>query len=429
MPAPRIVIIGAASAYTPGIIESIIAEAKTLAGYDIVLMDIDQEHLRIIWRLAKQMVKAAGAPLGVTMTLDRRVALKGANFVLTQMRVGGLAGRRLDERIPQKYGLVGQETVGAGGLSFAWRTIPVMLEIAREMRELCPDAWLINYANPTRQVTEALLRDGTFTRVIGLCDEPDAVLAELARVLRVTRDRLTAVNYGINHCGWLYNLTLDGRPLLPRLRFFARLIPSILLKRWEAYVIVNLLRSHRALPSPYLGYFFLRDEFIARQRRAATTRAEDIMAELPAIYEHYAQQAEAERPHLTKRRGSAAHSDLAVAVISAIVGDRQDEHIVNIPGQGMMPGFPPQTVVELVARIGADGATPLPVPAPDAELTRLIGHVRLAEDLNVEAAMTGSVEKAVAAMAAHPLVGPGPARELTLELLAAHREYAPQFPH
>jgi 6-phospho-beta-glucosidase len=142
-----------------------------------------------------------------------------------------------------------------------------------------------------------------------------------------------------------------------------------------------------------------------------------------------AQQADAERPHLTKRRGSAAHSDLAVAVIAAIVGDRQDERIVNIPGQGMMPGFPAQTVVELVARIGADGAMPLPVPAPDAELTRLIGNVRLAEDLNVEAAMTGSVEKAVAAMAAHPLVGPGPARELTLELLAAHREYTPQFPH
>lgn len=430
MPAPRIVIIGAASAYTPGIIESLIVEAATtLTGWDVVLMDIDQPRLQTIWRLAKQMVKAAGVSLGVTMTLDRRVALKGANFVLTQMRVGGLTARALDERLPQKYGLIGQETVGAGGLGFAWRTIPVMLEIAREMRELCPNAWLINYANPTRQVTEALLRDGTFTRVIGLCDEPGGVLAELAKVLRVSPDRINADNYGINHCGWLCNVTLDGRPLLPRLRTFARFVPVTLLKGWEARIVVQLLRRYGALASPYLGYFYLREERLAHQRRARQTRAEVIMDQLPDIYAHYDEQAGAARPHLTKRRGFPVHGDLAVSVIAAIVGDRRVRQIVNIPGQGMMPGFPPSTVVELVAEVGANGATPLSVPPPDESLTRLVRTVRLAEDLNIEAALTGSVDKAVAAMVAHPLVGPASARALTFDLLAAHRQYTPQFPH
>ncbi|MGE5559481.1 MAG: hypothetical protein ACM3XN_00285 [Chloroflexota bacterium] len=430
MPARRIVIIGGASAYTPGIIESIIREADVLEGFDIVLMDVDQERLTTVWRLSKQMVRASGRQFGVTMTLDRRVALKNADFVLTQYRIGGLAARAIDERLPMKYGLIGQETVGAGGLSFAWRSIPVAREIAREMAELCPEAWLLNYANPARQVTEAILRDGAFTRVIGLCDEMVGVRDAIARLMRVDHRRLALDTFGINHCNWITNLTLDGWPVLPRLQRSARFIPAGVLPDWRARVLVQLLRRFGAIPSPYLGYFYFGAEALARQRRAQRTRAEEIMARLPAIYAHYDEQAAAERPRLTKRRGVPGHGDLAVSVIAAIVADRGDLQTVNIPGLGRMPGFRPGSVVELTARIGRAGAEPVgDVTVPDGLATQaaLIRTVAAAEDLNIEAAMTGSVDKAVAAMAAHPLVGPRAAAPLTAELLAAHQDNLPQF--
>lgn len=432
MPAKRIVIIGGASAYTPGIIESIIREAEALEGSDVVLMDIDQERLRTVWRLAKQMVKASGRAFGVNMTIDRRVALKNADFVLTQYRVGGLPARALDERIPMKHDLIGQETVGAGGLSFAWRSIPVAREIASEMAELCPRAWLINYANPARQVTEAVLRDGVFTRVIGLCDELTGVRDVIASLLRIDHRCIEIDTYGINHCNWITGLSAHGRPLLPRLRRVARLVPAALLPDWRARVLIQLLRSHGAIASPYLGYFYFTDEVLAKQRRAKLTRAEEIMARLPEIYAHYDQQADTDQPHLTKRRGTPGHGDLAVAVIAAIAADRGDTHIVNVPGQGLMPGFRPDTVVEIKARVGADGADPtdlaeVSLPKHLETQAALIRTVRAAEDLNIEAAMTGSVDKAVAAMAAHPLVGPDVARTLTAELMAAHREFLPQY--
>jgi len=164
----KLTIIGGASAYTPDIILGLLQDHTLYAGGELCLHDIDEENLRLIERLARGLVRAAGADLRVTATQDRAEAITGARFILTQPRVGGLRHRALDERIPLKHGLIGQETLGLGGFAFAWRTIPLMLEIVEEVRRLAPEAWIINYANPAGMVTEAVIRRFPDARFIGL---------------------------------------------------------------------------------------------------------------------------------------------------------------------------------------------------------------------------------------------------------------------
>lgn len=156
----KIATIGGGSSYTPELVEGLIKRYHELPVGELWLVDIPEgkEKLEIVGALAKRMVEKAGVPIEIHLTLDRRRALEGADFVTTQFRVGGLEARAKDERIPLKYGVIGQETNGPGGLFKGLRTIPVILDIIRDMEELCPDAWLINFTNPAGMVTEAVLR-------------------------------------------------------------------------------------------------------------------------------------------------------------------------------------------------------------------------------------------------------------------------------
>ncbi|MFF2858004.1 6-phospho-beta-glucosidase, partial [Peribacillus sp. NPDC058002] len=170
----KIVTIGGGSSYTPELIEGFIKYHEKLPVSEIWLVDIEagKEKLEIVGNLAKRMIEKAGVNIEVHLTLDRKKALKGADYVTTQLRVGQLAARALDERIPLKHGVIGQETNGPGGLFKAFRTIPVILDIAHEMEELCPEAWLINFTNPAGMVTEAVLRHSNISKIIGLCNVP-----------------------------------------------------------------------------------------------------------------------------------------------------------------------------------------------------------------------------------------------------------------
>ena len=170
----KIVTIGGGSSYTPELIEGFIKRYHELPVGEIWLVDIEsgKEKLEIVGNLAKRMVKKAGVPIDIHLTLDRREALKDADFVTTQIRVGQLDARNKDERIPLSHGVIGQETNGAGGMFKAFRTIPVILDIDKDMSQLCPNAWLINFSNPAGMVTEALLKYGINKKVIGLCNVP-----------------------------------------------------------------------------------------------------------------------------------------------------------------------------------------------------------------------------------------------------------------
>jgi len=427
----KLVIIGGASAYTPDIIAGLLKEHRLFAGWELALHDIDAESLEVIARLARGMVRSAGADLTVTATTDRTQAVTGARFILTQPRVGGLKGRALDERIPLKYGVIGQETLGPGGLSFAWRTIPLILDIVAEVRRLAPEAWIINYANPAGMVTEAVIRQYPDARFIGLCDMPTGVQWALGKFLRVDFHRLELDYAGINHGGWCRQVLLDGKTdMLPRLRAYASVLGPIagILPLTEETGTLRLFRRHGMVPDPYLRYYYYKDRVLAKLQRAARTRAEVLMERLPQLYGHYETAGAADKPVLAMHRGHQSHSDLASQVIAAMASNRRTRFVIQQRNGGIVPNLPADGAAQFPAWVDANGWEPVPVPPLREDVAPLIQQIKAAETLNVNAALQGDRKLAVEAAAANPLVPRRQVAEaIVSELLKAHQQYLPQF--
>ncbi|MFE7915537.1 6-phospho-beta-glucosidase, partial [Bacillus mobilis] len=251
----KIATIGGGSSYTPELIEGFIKRYDELPVREIWLVDIEagKEKLEIVGNLAKRMVKKSGLPIEVHLTLDRREALKGADFVTTQLRVGLLEARAKDEAIPLKYDVIGQETNGPGGLFKALRTIPVILDICKDMEELCPNAWLINFANPAGMVTEAVLRYTNIQRVVGLCNVPIGIRMGLARLLEVDASRVHVDFAGLNHMVYGLDVYLDGVSVMDRVLELVTdpekqiTMENIAALNWEP----DFIRGLRAIPCPY----------------------------------------------------------------------------------------------------------------------------------------------------------------------------------
>lgn len=426
----KLTIIGGASAYTPDIILGLLQDHTLYAGGELCLHDIDEENLRLIERLARGLVRSAGADLRVTATQDRAEAITGARFILTQPRVGGLRHRALDERIPLKHGLIGQETLGLGGFAFAWRTIPLMLEIVEEVRRLAPEAWIINYANPAGMVTEAVIRRFPDARFIGLCDMPTGVQWAIGRLLRVDFHRLALDYAGINHGGWVTRVLLDGEDVTPRLRRWAAALGPVaaLLPLREETGTVRLFREHGMVPDPYLRYYYYKDRILAQLRRAKKTRAEVLMERLQRLYRHYAEVAAQEHPVLKEHRGHPSHADLASQVIAAMAADRPTRFVIQQRGAGAVRHLPPDEAAQFPAIVDGSGWKAIPQPPLPRQEAELIARIKASETLNVRAAMEGDRTLAVEAAALNPLGAPQPlAGRVVDELLAAHRKYLPQF--
>jgi len=427
----KLVIIGGASAYTPDIIEGLLHERQLYAGGELVLHDIDAPHLDLIARLARGLVRTAGADLTVTATTDRAAAISGADFILTQPRVGGFRHRALDERIPLKYGVVGQETLGMGGLAFAWRTIPLILEIVDEQRRLAPNAWIINYANPAGMVTEAVIRKYPDARFIGLCDMPTGVQYYIGKLLRVDFHRLAMDYTGINHGGWSQRVWLDGKEdVMPRLKRWLTVLGPIakLLPVTEETGTVRLFHEHGMVPDPYLRYYYYTSRVLKKLMHGSRTRAEVIIDRLPQLYAHYERAAADDRPVLALHRGHQSHADLAAQVIAAMASGRRSRFVIQQRNGGAVPNLPAEEAAQFPAWVHRNGWEPIPLPPIPAEEAPLIQRVKASESLNVRAAVEGDVRLAIDAATENPLVGRRQLAEtLVTELIKAHREYLPQF--
>jgi 6-phospho-beta-glucosidase len=266
----KIVTIGGGSSYTPEIVEGFIKRAAELPVGELWLVDIPegQEKLEIVGSLARRMVAKSGLDLAVHLTLDRREALPGADFVTTQFRVGGLPARARDERIPLKYGVIGQETTGPGGFAKAMRTIPVLLDICRDMAELCPDAWMINFTNPSGILQETVQKYAPQIRSIGLCNVPIGMQMGVARILGVERERVQIDFAGLNHLVYGLHIYLDGREITAQVLEALAGGGSLTMKNiadlaWDA----DFIRSLGLLPCPYHRYFYQTDKMLRRSRR------------------------------------------------------------------------------------------------------------------------------------------------------------------
>jgi 6-phospho-beta-glucosidase len=430
----KITYIGGGSGYAAGVIRSIAAAARrdpdAFADGEIALQDIDADNVAILGRLGARIAAAAGVSLRVTATTDRRRALDGATFVLTSFRAGGLKARAQDERIPLEFGVIGQETVGPGGFFFALRSLHVIRAMCAEMAEVCPEAWLLNYTNPTNIIGEAVSRY-TRLKILALCDGGKHDAYHAARWLGYAPEQVEFRGLGLNHATWSTRFVVDGQDGVALLREAApRLLAAGGLDAKERRMLRLALRYGR-LPNEYLQYYYYPQETLAEARTAARgrTRAETIMAELPDIFAHYAEQAEQPEPRLTRERGGGGFGDFAVEVLRAILCDEGRVEMLNVPNRGTLPGQPPERVAEVPCLIDRHGATPLAQGPLPAEVHGLIAALADYQALAATAGWEGDAGQARRALAANPLCWPLDAEQidaLYARLAQTHAAWLPE---
>jgi 6-phospho-beta-glucosidase len=422
----KVSVIGAGSSYTPELIEGFIEHRQELPVSRITLMDIDKRRVRIVGDLSRRMVQAAGVEIEVEETLDRQKAIEGSRFVISQIRVGGMAARILDETIPPRFGVIGQETTGPGGFANALRTIPVALGIAREIEASAPGAVLVNFTNPAGLITEALQRY-TAVPAIGLCNLPVGMEMRLARQLRVERSQLRLDWVGLNHLNWTRGVSLDGQNVWPEV--FSAALEEARQGAEDGWGFsVDLLETLGMIPCGYLNYYYNHDRMLAKQKAAPRPRGEEVQEIEARLMEMYGDPNLTEKPKLLEQRGGAYYSKAAVSLISALTNGKKEIHIVNTRNRGAIPDLPQDVVVEVPCVIDATGATPQEAEPLPAEIRGLVQMVKAFEELTVEAGVEGDRRKALQALLVHPLVSSFQIAKSLLEaLLEAHRGNLPQF--
>jgi 6-phospho-beta-glucosidase len=413
----RLAVVGAGSTYTPELISGL----DRLPLERLALHDVDRERLEVVGGLARRMLERQGFAGELVETDDLPVALEGADAVVIQIRVGGQAQRLLDETVPLELGCIGQETTAAGGFAKALRSVPVVLEIADQVREHgAPGAWIVDFTNPVGIVTRALLNADH--RAVGLCNVNIGLQRELARLLGVSAERLLVDQVGLNHLTWVREVLLDGRDVLPDLlsEHGDELAEHVGLPR-------RLLEELGALPSYYLRYFYEHDRVLAEQRDGVP-RAVEVLEIEEQLLDMYRDPELSSKPRLLERRGGAFYSEAALGLLAALVSGTGAIHVVDLRSRGAVPGLADDDVVEITARIGRDGAEPLPQAPLAAELLGLVQHVAAYERLTVEAALAGDRSLAVNALLTHPLIGQLElAEKLVDRLLASSGDYLPRF--
>ncbi|RSK52605.1 6-phospho-beta-glucosidase [Bacillus canaveralius] len=431
----KIATIGGGSSYTPELVEGFIKRYDEFPVSELWLVDIEagREKLEIVGNLARRMVRKAGLPIEIFLTLDRREALKDADFVTTQFRVGLLQARAKDERIPMKYGVLGQETNGPGGLFKGLRTIPVILEICRDMEELCPDAWLINFTNPAGMVTEAVLRDSNIKKVVGLCNVPIGMEMGIAKLLDVEHSRIRIDFAGLNHMVYGLDVYVDGESVKdkvidlltdPNNSSFVKNIQGV---GWEP----GFIKALNILTCPYHMYYYKTKEMIDKDVANAEkegTRAEVVQKLEKELFELYKDPNLDIKPPQLEKRGGAYYSDAAVRLITSIYNDKRDIQPVNTRNNGAIASIPNESAVEVSCVITKDGPKPIVMGNLPVPVRGLVQQIKSFERVAAEAAVTGDYNTALLAMTINPLTPSDRiGRQILDEMMEAHKEHLPQF--
>lgn len=379
------------------------------------------------------MVEKAGVPMEIHLTLDRREALKDADFVTTQLRVGLLDARIKDERIPLSHGLIGQETNGAGGMFKALRTIPVILDIDKDMAELCPNAFLINFTNPAGMVTEALLRYGKNKRVIGLCNVPINMEKAAANMLGVDHSRIRMDFVGLNHMVYGKKIFLDGSDVTNQVvdaiadGKMGAIVKNIKDFEWDA----DFIKSLGMMPCPYHKYYYETQEMLESELKEfakGETRAEVVKRLEDDLFKLYDDPNLDIKPPQLEKRGGALYSDAACRLINSIYNDKGDIQPVDCRNNGAIEGLDDDSAVEVSCVITKEGPRPLAMGKLPLQVTGLVQEIKNFEKLVIEAAVTGDYHTALMAMSMNPLVPSDKMAKILLdELLVAHKDYLPQF--
>ncbi len=401
---------------------------------ELALVDVEpgREKVEIIAALTQRMLARNGLEqVKVSVHFDLDEAIRGASFVLTQFRVGQLPARAADERLGLKYQLIGQETTGVGGFAKALRTIPVMLNIARKVEQLAPDAWIINFTNPAGIVTETVSRY-TKAKIIGLCNVPISMHHMIANMLQAPYAEVQLQFAGLNHMVWVHQVLQNGKDVTGKVLDMlcdgaALTMNNIKEEPWPP----EFLRAVGAIPCPYHRYFYQTKEMLAEEISAAAergTRAEQVMKVEKELFELYAAPHLDSKPEQLSFRGGSFYSEVALELIRAIHNNLGTQLVVNTANRGAIRGLPDDAVIETNCIVDAQGAHPLTFGQLPDSMHALTQQVKAYERLTIEAAVHGDRRSGLLALVTNPLVANAQiAQPLLEEVLEVNKAYLPQF--
>ncbi|GGJ87602.1 6-phospho-beta-glucosidase [Lentibacillus kapialis] len=427
----KLTVVGGGSSYTPELLEGIINNQNVLNVSEIWLVDVEEgkEKLSIIADLSKRMVKKAKYSIKVFETFDRKEAIKDADYIITQIRVGQLTMRRHDEYISIKHGVIGQETTGAGGFMKALRTIPVLLDICRDIEELAPNAWLLNFTNPAGIITEAILKH-SHVKVIGLCNNPINYYKKFANTYNVGVDDVSIHFTGINHLIWITGLYIKGQSKIHDIlmgqsdSYEAKNIPDF---GWD----IEFLQSLGAVPCGYHKYYYQTDRILDEQLEEYQhneTRADKVQKIEKELFEVYQNPELQEKPKALEQRGGAYYSEAAINLILSIHRNSRDVHTLNVQNNGTIKCLPDDVSIEVNCVVESHQITPLQVGDVSPQIRGLLQNVKAYEELTVDAAVYGDKGLAHQALTLHPLVPTAErAKNILDEMLQMNTNFLPQF--
>ena len=409
----KICIIGAGSSYTPELFEKLAEVKEQLPISHISLMDTDPKRLEAVTAFCTRYAKflKMDAKIEPTTQLDR--AVYGSTFVNTQIRVGGNAARVKDEKIPLSMGVIGQETTGAGGFMKALRTIPAIMEIGQAMRNNAPEAWMINYTNPTGIISQALHDHMSDIKCAALCAGGIRKTWDTANALGVDPKDVRYDIFGLNHLNYVYNITVNGRPLTGE--EFEKVVAEVTTVSPELSIKIG------AVLSGYMQYYYHRNKSLTAAKSAPMTRGEAVMELEKEIYRDFLNPVFEEKPPSLLKRGGGGYSAVATGVMDAIYNNTDTWHVINVPNKGVFTFLPYNAVVETAVLVNGHGIKPITASPPPKAVWGLVSMVKNYEMLTAEAAVTGNYDTALLALTHHPLVGDyDVAKAMLDEMLAAN---------
>jgi 6-phospho-beta-glucosidase len=436
----KIAVIGGGSTYTPELVNGFLARVNEFPLDELWLMDIDEERLKIVGSFAQRMVeakaeggaRAARPPFKVILSTNQRESIQDADYVTTQLRVGHMEARRRDEYLGLRHGLIGQETTGVGGMGKALRTIPVILKIAQDIREVAkPGALLVNFTNPAGLVTQALSKYAPDVPAVGVCNVPITTKMHIIENLEQATGRKIDPSHtelktlGLNHLSWHRGFTIDGEDVWPQVMSgFISELRKESEPEWEPRTIEVL----RMMPNYYLQYFYHTDKKLKSQENWPPSRAEEVMEVEKDLLREYADRNLKEPPADLMKRGGAYYSTVATQLLNAHYNDLGETHVVNVKNGEAVKEWPADWVLEIPSTVKKSGITPIPTEPLPPSCFGLIAAVKAYELLTVEAAVHGDREAAYQALLTHPLGPKADKVQAVLDdMLETHKEHLPQF--
>jgi len=421
----KLAILGGGGFRVPQVFEAVAADDAVVRIDELVLYDTDASRLGAIRAVVAQLEPGFRHPPRVSATTDLDEALIGADFIFCAIRVGGARGRTFDERLSLGLGVLGQETTGPGGLAYAIRTLPVMLQIAERAKALAPHAWFINFTNPAGIITEGLRRV-LGDRVVGICDTPIGLMRRAAVAITGSPTVTTFDYVGLNHLGWLRSLEVDGRDRLPEL-----LADTALLHTIEEARLMGLdwVRALGALPNEYLFYYYYNREAVQRIRSSESTRGEFLVRQQATFYRKAGSEpaharelwektkhereatymAESRPPGQEQAREESdledgGYQQVALNLMAALAIDQPSTMILNVRNGSTVSGLPADAVVEVPCSVDAAGIHPHHIAPVTGHMLGLMQSVKAVEQLTIEAVVARSATLAWKAISLHPLV-------------------------